>query len=102
MKKIQHLYYLGTWKAITGQRSVRLRRCKTACCWRLSRPQAGTALVVSESALTFVWAILLPSIQVLPSSPACSLLKEEHSISFPMNLQKNETNLILFNEFSEE
>lgn len=89
-------------KAINGQRSVRLRRYKTACCSRLSRPQAGIALVVPESALTFIWANLLPSIQVLPSFPACSLLKEEYPISFPMNLQKNETNLFLLNEFSEE
>lgn len=86
-------------KAINGQRSVRLRRYKTACCSRLSRPQAGIALVVPESALTFIWANLLPSIQVLPSFPACSLLKEEYPISFPMNLQKNEINLFLLNEF---
>lgn len=89
-------------KAITGQGSVRLRRYKTACCSRLSRSQAGSALVVPESALTFIWAIPLPSIQVLPSSPACSLLKEEYPISSLLNLQKNEMNLFLFNEFSEE
>lgn len=40
-------------RAITGQRSVRLRRFKTACCSRLNRPQAGTTLVVPESALNF-------------------------------------------------
>lgn len=87
-------------KAITAQGSVRLRKYKTASCLRLSRPQAGTALVVPESALTFIWVILLPSIQALPSSPACSLLKELYPISFPVNLQKNEMNP--FNESSEE
>lgn len=89
-------------KAISSQGSVRFRRSQTACCSRLSRPQAGSALVVPESALTFILAILLPSIQVLPSSPACCLLKEKYPISFPMNLQKNEMNLFFLNESSEE
>jgi len=55
---------------------LRLRRYKTTCCSRLSRPQAGTALG-PFSAVPFFWAVLVLSIQVLPLSPACSLLTEE-------------------------
>lgn len=77
-------------KTITGQRSVRLRRYKTACCSRLSRPQAGTALEVPESALTFIWAILLPSpgVPIIP----CLLPIKRRLPYFPSNESSEEWN----------
>lgn len=53
---------------------MRLRRYKTACCSRLSRPQAGTALVVPESALTFIYsppsgALIIPCLLPIKRIP---------------------------------